>query len=513
MFQVLQFPRMSIGQTGESPKLHPECQVATLDVRSRDVARIGPSVLDAWDSSYYPARGSVPLRPGNVMARIQLDELREIAVRAKVLIHGRDVPAQPVRRKLESSLNSLAQVFYECLRVRAFASADVERKHHLGNAVERKPSVLIPPLRRCAGAKPSLVAADESPDFVSLHKLGAESAHLAIPESTAVLSRRFEQGKNRVFIYIRQARNGANAHTFEHHGKNLLYSLRRDVMVSDLAVRFAKCGFAGLTAPSLNFAPSVGSKPFAGLVLASDARHGFSPLDFGGKKPHTHLGSGVRLTPRFGLAPTPAETEAGALTTTDYLIGGGLLIGCLLSIRRPDANTSGRSYLRPKSFLLRRQRLFCFTDPLVSNRFSCRGFDRFYLPSLIQTLQNLVQGRKKLTFVLRQIVAPIFKFVANFNRSQLLCSTCFKHKSDCFSKSTNGCERLLGVRRKIDGIALVTKKRKTLYAFSLGFNSFFQIGHLLGKIVVMSFHRGKLHLCLFQQSFVFIGSHDRKIVA
>ena len=241
MFQILQFAAVGVRQTAESLEVNPETKVCPLYVRSRDVARIGASIVDAWDGPYYPTRSTVPFRPGNVMARIQFDQLREIAVRAKVLIHGRDVPAQPVCRKLKTSLNPLAQVFNERLRVRAFASANVEREHQFGNAVERKPSVLISPLCRIAGFKPSLMATYESPNFVRLNELGAESSHLTIPESTAVLTSRFEQGKNRVFVHVRQARNGANAHTFEHHGKNLRHSLRRDVVVSDLAVRFAEC--------------------------------------------------------------------------------------------------------------------------------------------------------------------------------------------------------------------------------------------------------------------------------
>src|SRR5579862_4582817 len=43
---------------------------------------------------------------------------------------------------------------------------------------------------------------------------------------------------------------------------------------------------------------------------------GFSPLDFCGKKPHTHFGSGVRLTPRFGLSPQPVSAGSGALNVS-----------------------------------------------------------------------------------------------------------------------------------------------------------------------------------------------------
>lgn len=274
MFQVLQSPAVSIRQTSESPKLHPECQIAALDMRSRYVARIGPSVLDAWDGSRYPARGTIPFRPGRIRTGIQFDELRVIDIPAKVLIHGRDVPAQPVRCKLEPSLNSLAQVLDERLRVRAFTSADVEREHHLGNAVERKPDVLISPLRRCARAKPSLMAAAERPNLIGLNKLSAEPAHLAIPESTAVLSGSFKQRENCSFMQPRESGNGANAHPFKHQRKSLCRCFGIGVVRPKFGGRFAERDFAGIAAPTLDAALAEMPKPLAGLVLASDAGHG-----------------------------------------------------------------------------------------------------------------------------------------------------------------------------------------------------------------------------------------------
>jgi hypothetical protein len=89
-------------------------------------------------------------------------------------------------------------------------------------------------------------------------------------------------------------------------------------MSSQLGSRFAKNSFAGSAAPALDAPFAVGSEPLAGLVLASLAGHGLSPLDFCGESHHNLVGSGLRLTPRSGLAPQPVSAGSGALNVNGY---------------------------------------------------------------------------------------------------------------------------------------------------------------------------------------------------
>jgi hypothetical protein len=86
------------------------------------------------------------------------------------------------------------------------------------------------------------------------------------------------------------------------------------------SVRIGERGTAGSAAVSLHFSLAVGSKPLAGLVFASDACHGVSPLAFCGETSQNTLGSEAWVTPRFGLAPTPVQAEAGALTQRIKLV-------------------------------------------------------------------------------------------------------------------------------------------------------------------------------------------------
>ncbi len=64
---------------------------------------------------------------------------------------------------------------------------------------------------------------------------------------------------------------------------------------------------------------------------------GSTPLAFKRRKPSQSLyGSEGRLTPRFGLAPTPASTEAGALTSLHQFMGAELPLWASFQSRVAD---------------------------------------------------------------------------------------------------------------------------------------------------------------------------------
>jgi hypothetical protein len=108
------------------------------------------------------------------------------------------------------------------------------------------------------------------------------------------------------------------------------------------------------------------SEFLAGLVLASDAGHGLSPLDFCGETGHNRVPrSRAWVTPRFGLAPASASTETGVLIS-GYVLGWWFdrdFYGVTGSECDLDADyhagfvlpespvDAGLSYLAPKSFL------------------------------------------------------------------------------------------------------------------------------------------------------------------
>jgi hypothetical protein len=76
-------------------------------------------------------------------------------------------------------------------------------------------------------------------------------------------------------------------------------------------------GRTGSAAPSLNAALTEVTESLAGLVLASGAGHVISPLAFCEETSQNRFSrSKARVTPRFGLAPTSVDAEAGALSVS-----------------------------------------------------------------------------------------------------------------------------------------------------------------------------------------------------
>jgi len=70
--------------------------------------------------------------------------------------------------------------------------------------------------------------------------------------------------------------------------------------------------------PSVEWALAEVPNRFTGLVLASDAGHGVSPLAFCGETSQTSFGSEAWVTPCFGLAPQPVCAGSGALIVKSY---------------------------------------------------------------------------------------------------------------------------------------------------------------------------------------------------
>jgi len=98
-------------------------------------------------------------------------------------------------------------------------------------------------------------------------------------------------------------------------------SCRIGVVSAKSGMGFRESGFAGIAAPTLNPALTVGSKSFAGLVLASFTGHVISPLALCGETSQNILWSEAWVTPRFGLAPQPVSAGSGALIVKGYPLG------------------------------------------------------------------------------------------------------------------------------------------------------------------------------------------------
>jgi hypothetical protein len=177
-------------------------------------------------------------------------------------------------------------------------------------------------------------------------------------------------------------------------------------------------------------------------MLASDARHDFSPLDGVREKSQTQFGSGLRLTPRFELSPAlPVSAGSGALSVS-YELGWWLDRDHYgLTVSKVDLNgeshadsvlpespvTAGLSHFTPKSFFslrliqteafLRSQALFGFCGSTRNGRvvrgstlgdhiansssLLVRGLtlplSHIQFPRIIKTTEHRMDGNKKIS--------------------------------------------------------------------------------------------------------------------
>src|SRR5215470_12810585 len=112
--------------------------------------------------------------------------------------------------------------------------------------------------------------------------------------------------------------------------------------------------------------PAICESIICGLLKGLNICHGLFLWIGDGEKPYNQFGSGVRLTPRFGLAPRTASTERGALSQSiklsrwwfdhhfDGLSGNANpnpVAHCLSPLSESPVR-AGLSYLIPKSFFI-----------------------------------------------------------------------------------------------------------------------------------------------------------------
>jgi hypothetical protein len=201
-----------------------------------------------------------------------------------------------------------------------------------------------------------------------------------------------------------------------------------DRVPRQFVVRFAESGIAGSTAPALDAPLTEVAELFAGLVLAANASHGVSPLDFLAEKRHNEFGSGSWLTPRFGLAPQPVQAGSGALNVS-YGLGWWLdrdfhgLTGSAEADRNGNSHRcfilsgspvpAGLSHLDPKSFPILLQRtgsrdLIGQGGHRGDSPYSARGESLYHSFLLDQSVQRRHYCRQRLRVFL-QIKSRLLK--------------------------------------------------------------------------------------------------------
>jgi hypothetical protein len=320
--KILQLPRKGVRQSRESAKLHSDGQVLPFHKAGGDVLGIGVTAAD-FGYNLRDRSWGVALISVLAIVSVELRKLREVRISRERFFDGLAVEDISVSGQLDAMITDpIPEITHEGLGIRAGSLADQERGNELRIRVHGDENPLIAEVGRIVFSDVSRFLHQERPDFIALDTAAGQLAHLVIHQSLRACASQDKQPHDGVAIESGQPLGTADRAAFQQTFQRLCSGIRVGTHGSKrrLGLRFGKGSATGIAAPALDSALAVGSESLAGLVLASGAGHVISPLEFSGETCDHKLRSEVRVTPRFGLAPTPASTEAGALIVEGYLV-------------------------------------------------------------------------------------------------------------------------------------------------------------------------------------------------
>jgi hypothetical protein len=322
-FQMRQLLAERIRKPRKSPHRHSHGQVLSFYERRADVSGVGVALSDF---GYNPrdAWWGVPRIRAVELAKIakHLGELGEVHIRAKALGDGHGVMIQPVRCELNAVGDAPIQVPQKRPRIGSHALADAERRNQFSFSINGDVNPLVPNFGSIAATEVPALLSDVSPDFVNLQIPGAESAHSRVHQPGAMFASDQQQSHNGVAVESREPFRAADRAAFQKAGQRPCCGIRAGTHSAERRnrLRFAEGDVTGLAAPTLDAALTEVPKPFAGLVLTLEAGHVISPLAFCEETGQNRFSRSMAwVTPRFGLVPASAETEAGTLSVKGYL--------------------------------------------------------------------------------------------------------------------------------------------------------------------------------------------------
>jgi hypothetical protein len=304
-FQVRQFLAESIRQPRKPAKLHSEGEVLPLHKRSTDVLRIGIPTANLGYNLRDSALG-VPLIPVLPVVSVELGQLSKVSVSREGFFDSLAVEDIGIRGQLNSVIrDTTAHVQHEVLSVLTGTLAHQKRRNQFGVCIKSYENPLVSKL--CGMVLPNVpsLLRDERPNFIALDSTARQLAHPIIHDSFTTLPGHDEQTHDGVAIQSRKPLCAANRAVFKKalNSTHCRIGIRGHGGPRQFRVGFAESGTTGIAAPSLDAALTKVAELLADRVLVFTAGHDFSPLDLCGEKSQTLFGSGVRLTPRSGLAP------------------------------------------------------------------------------------------------------------------------------------------------------------------------------------------------------------------
>ena len=313
--KILDLLAEGIGEPRKASAHHSQGQILSFDVRRTDIALVGIT-NDSLGYRLNEPGWSVTLPPWWKMA-VNLLELTKVNRGSERRFNRRDVRSPRIGRELrmQAPRGSRIHITHKCERVGEGALASKPRENQLTVGVHGDERVLFSDFIAFFDGNHALALLNEAVQLVALDSRNRQVLQLVAHHRSATLCRNQQQTHDRVAVQSGQSLSSADRaavnETANHQFSNVGFGSESAPRQFD--VRFAESGIAGLATPPLDAALTEVAELLAGLVLASHARHGLFSACVLRRKPYNQFGSGLRLTPRFGLAPTKAATDAGAI--------------------------------------------------------------------------------------------------------------------------------------------------------------------------------------------------------
>ena len=422
-----------------STKLVEICSASGSPDRTLDI-----TPRDAWWG--VPRIGSIELP---IVAEY-LRQFSKVGVQAETVGNTIGVVSKPISGDLHPPLDAVVQVCEELRRIPHKALTHVKRRNQFGLGVDGAKHPLITELGRIAFSDTALFLPDEGPDFIDLEIPSVQSADLGVHHAGAVVSGYKQKPHDRVPVQASEPFRAANGAAL----KQALNCSHRQIGARDhriprqLFVEFRKSVLARSTFPALDSTFAEGASLHADRVLASDTGHGLFSACVEREKPYNHFGSGLRLTPRFGLAPQPVRAGSGALSVS-YVLGWWLdrdlygLTGSECNLDSQDHAAfilsespvaAGLSHFTPKSFTLRVLQFEALMGSKIGSvfyqlfQFQTISFLAFRVPHFLDFSLFLHAAQRRVNRCHRVGIA---RQIHNFSKDYQTSNLCRHHRSAC----------------------------------------------------------------------------------
>jgi hypothetical protein len=216
-FQIVELLGEGIRQPRESPDRHTHREVLPLNITSRDVAHVRPTVTYFYYRLHYRCRGVAPSRVMLPVIAIKLYDLSEVGLSCEYILNPTPIKVEAIGAQLQAMIfrDPAVKIVQELVGGFAVPLADRIGRNQFRVGINANEHPCIPEFSGIIVFHVALFLANECPDFVALNVLAAEILHPRVHQVYAALPGKNEQTKDRVAVQVGNALDSANAGAFD----------------------------------------------------------------------------------------------------------------------------------------------------------------------------------------------------------------------------------------------------------------------------------------------------------